>query len=63
MATTKFRGGRQEMITISYYFSDPAGTGAIADWYAGPTPQRVPATQRTAPPAERQDLPDDICRY
>ncbi len=63
VATTTFRGGRQELITITYYFTDPAGTGGIADWYAGRTPQRVPATQRTAPPVEREELPDDICQY
>ena len=39
VATTQFIGGRQQLITITYYFTDPAGTGGIADWYAARTPQ------------------------
>ena len=62
IATTELTGARGQPITISYSFTDPAGTRGIAERYArqaATLPGAAPAPPQPAPPP----LIDTICQY
>ena len=62
-ASTEVTSAGREPITITDYFTDPAGSEAVAAWYAGQTTNRRPDNSAEPPPVVARPLPPDLCGY
>jgi hypothetical protein len=63
-ATTALLGARRQPISITYYFTEPGGSGRIARWHAEQVLSRQQTGSREEPQVtENSPLPEHICAY